>query len=165
MQKTMADLVLRPRRPDDDAFIYRLSEVVFAAYSRSPTAALDTMLREPAARVTVAEQAGAAVGFTVVGIERRDRPFGPWERPALARLNAISVLPGLAGRGLGARLLEHAEIMAEDEEGAVSMTLMTAETNTRARRLFKSAGYSRLFTVEHAYAGGQRGIVMVKALG
>lgn len=163
MQKNMTELVLRPRRPADDAFIYGLGEVVFASYSRSPTAALGTMLGEPGAMVTIAEQAGTPVGFTVVGLERTGRPFGPWARPALGRLNAISVLPELAGRGLGARLLDHAELIAA-QEGAVSMTLMTAETNTRARRLFKSAGYSRLFTLEQAYAGGQRGLVMMKAL-
>jgi hypothetical protein len=41
---------------------------------------------------------------------------------------------------------------------------MTAETNTRARRLFLAAGFQRLLTLEHAYARGQRGIVMTKLL-
>lgn len=163
MRKTTTDLILRPRRPADDDFIFRLSERVFAAYSRHPVGAMATMLHEPGAHTVVAEQAGTEVGFYVIGVERHERPYGPWARPALARLNAISVLPGLHGRGIGALLLDHAEDLARDEE-AVSMTLMTADTNARARRLFTGRGYARLFTLDEAYAHGQRGIVMTKVL-
>ncbi|APR88020.1 hypothetical protein A7982_13369 [Minicystis rosea] len=164
MRKATTDVILRPRRASDDDFIYRLSERVFAPYSIHPMGSLASMLGERGARVVIAEQAFTPVGFYVLGFERRDRPFGPWQRPVLARLNAISVLPGLHGRGIGGLLLHHAESVARDEEGAISMTLMTAETNTRARRLFTSAGYARLFVLEHAYARGQRGIVMTKVL-
>lgn len=164
MRKATTDLILRPRRPSDDEFIYRLSERVFAAYSRHPAGSMASMLSERNARVIVAEQEGAEVGFYVLGVERHDRAYGPWQQPSLARLNAISVLPTLHGRGIGALLLDHAEALARDREGAISMTLMTAESNTRARRLFSSAGYARLFTLDHAYAGGQRGIVMTKLL-
>ncbi|MFT3765818.1 MAG: N-acetyltransferase [Minicystis sp.] len=164
MRKTITDLILRPRRASDDDFIYRLSERVFSPYSLHPAGSMASMLGERGARVVVAEQAHTPVGFYVLGFEQLDRPFGPWLRPSLARLNAISVLPGLHGRGIGGLLLDHAESFARDDEGAVSMTLMTAETNTRARRLFTSAGYAKLFVIEHAYARGQRGIVMTKAL-
>ena len=164
MRKTTVDLILRPRRPSDDDFIYRLSERVFSAYSLHPTGSMASMLGERGARTVVAEQARTLVAFYVLGFERLDRPFGPWQDPALARLNAISVTPALHGRGIGGLLLSHAEALARDDEGAVSMTLMTAETNTRARRLFSSAGYARLFMIEGAYARGQRGIVMTKAL-
>ena len=163
MRKTTTDLILRPRRASDDDFIYRLSERVFAPYSIHPMGSLASMLGERGARVVIAEQAHTPVGFYVLGFERLDRPFGPWQRPALARLNAISVLPGLHGRGIGSLLLQHAESVAR-EDGAISLTLMTAETNTRARRLFNAAGYARLFVLEHAYARGQRGIVMSKVL-
>jgi len=164
MRKTAIDLLLRPRLPSDDDFIYRLSERVFSAYSLHPTGSIASMLGERGARTVVAEQARAPVGFYVVGVERLDHPFGPWQHPALARLNAISVLPALHGRGIGGLLLEHAEELARDDEGAVSMTLMTAESNRRARRLFAAAGYARLFVLDHAYARGQRGLVMTKAL-
>lgn len=164
MRKTTTDLLLRPRRAADDDFVYRLSDRVFAPYSRAPSGSMASMLAEEGARSVIAERAGKPVGFYVLGVERLDRPYGPWERPALARLNAIGVLPSLHGRGLGALLLQHAEALARDEESAVSVTLMTAETNARARRLFASAGYASLFVLDHAYAGGQRGIVMTKAL-
>jgi ribosomal protein S18 acetylase RimI-like enzyme len=197
MRKTTADLILRPRRPSDDAFIYPLSDRIFAAYSVHPTGSMASMLAERDAIVQVAERrydggaetppnppdssgpprsaVGAIVtakrrgfpsgpaGFFVVALERLGRAFGPWARPAVARLNAIGVQPDLQGRGVGRFLLERAEGLAR-AEGAVSLTLMTADTNTRARRLFASAGFHQLIVIERAYARGQRGIVMTKAL-
>ena len=178
MRKTTADLILRPRRPADDGFIYRLSDRLFAPYSRHPTGSMASMLAERGALAFVAEveaevargrrDGGAAetpapAGFIVLGFERLARSFGPWQRPALARLNAIGVQPDLHGRGVGRFLLDRAEALAR-EAGAVSLTLMTAETNARARRLFVAGGFQALFTLDQAYARGQRGIVMTKAL-
>jgi ribosomal protein S18 acetylase RimI-like enzyme len=163
MRKTTADLILRPRRPSDDAFIYRLSDRIFAAFSIHPTGAMASMLSEDDSLVRVAQRGPTPVGFFVLGLERLARSFGPWERPAAARLNAIGVQPDLHGRGVGRFLLDHAEALARGE-GAVSLTLMTAETNARARRLFASAGFHRLLVLDRAYARGQRGIVMSKAL-
>jgi len=168
MRKTTADLILRPRRAADDAPLYRLSDRVFAPYSIHPTGAMASMLAERGALSWVAERANgtskpAVVGFFVLGFEHLARSFGPWQRPAVARLNAIGVQPDLHGRGVGRLLLEHAEAVARDQ-GAVTLTLMTAETNTRARRLFAAAGFQRLLTLEHAYARGQRGILMSKPL-
>ncbi len=172
MRKTTADLILRPRRPADDAFIYRLSDRIFAPYSRHPTGSMASMLSERGAEAFVAEPplTSAATsgrspqaGFIVLGFERLTQPYGPWQRPTLARLNAIGVQPDLHGRGVGRFLLDRAEAVARDA-GAVSITLMTAEPNIRARRLFLAAGFQLLFSVEAAYARGQRGLVMTKPL-
>ena len=164
MRKTAADLIVRPRRPADDAFLYKLSDRIFSAYSVHPAGSMASMLGERGALTRVAEHRGSPVGFFVLEMEHLAHGFGPWRRPAVARLNAIGVQPDLHGRGVGRCLLEHAEALARDE-GAVSMTLMTAETNTRARRLFASTGFQVLFVLERAYARGQRGLVMSKALG
>jgi ribosomal protein S18 acetylase RimI-like enzyme len=163
MRKTTADLSLRPRRPSDDAFIYPLSDRIFAAYSRHPTGSMASMLAERGAVVRVAERPSGPAGFFVVAFERLGRAFGPWAHPAAARLNAIGVQPDLQGRGVGRFLLDRAEALSRDE-GAVVLTLMTAETNTRARRLFTSTGFQTVLSVEGAYARGQRGFVMTKAL-
>jgi GNAT superfamily N-acetyltransferase len=163
MRKTTADLILRPRRPSDDAFIYPLSDRIFAAYSIRPTGSMASMIAEQGALVRVAERQAQPAGFFVVALERLARSFGPWPRPAVARLNAIGVQPDVQGRGVGRFLLSRAEELARDE-GAVSLTLMTAETNARARRLFASAGFQQLLVLDRAYARGQRGIVMTKAL-
>ncbi len=163
MRKTTTDLILRPRRAADDAPIYRLGNRIFAPYSIHPSSAMTTMLAERGARTWVAERSSIMVGFFVLGFEHLARSFGPWQRPSVARLNAIGVQPDLHGRGVGRLLLEHAEVIARDL-GAVSLTLMTAETNVRARRLFAAANFQRLLTLEHAYARGQRGLLMSKPL-
>jgi ribosomal protein S18 acetylase RimI-like enzyme len=122
-----------------------------------------SMLAERDAATCVAEHGEVPVGFFVLGFEYLGKSFGPWSRPAVARLNAIGVEPDLHRRGIGTLLLEYAEAVAR-QRGAVSLTLMTADTNLRARRLFAGAGFQALFTLEHAYARGQRGVVMSKAL-
>lgn len=103
------------------------------------------------------------VGFFVVSVERLGRSFGPWPDPATAHLDAIGVVPDARGRGVGRFLLEHAEEAAR-ALGAVCLSLMTAETNARARGLFGTRGFHGMLTVERAYARGQRGILMTKAL-
>jgi ribosomal protein S18 acetylase RimI-like enzyme len=163
MRKTTADLSLRPRRAADDGFIYRLSDRIFAAYSQHPTGSMASMLAEDGALAFIAERSAVPVGFFVLGFEHLGRPFGPWQRPAVARLNAIGVQPDWHGRGVGSFLLDRAESVARTQ-GAVSLTLMTAETNTRARRLFTGHGYQRILTLDRSYAGGQRGLVMTKPL-
>ena len=173
MRKTTADLSLRPRRASDDGFIYRLSDRIFGAYSQRPTGSMASMLAEGGAMAFVAERGASPlappsrsaepVGFFVLGFARLPRSFGPWQRPAAARLNAIGVQPDLHGRGVGRFLLERAEAVAR-EEGAVSLSLMTAETNARARRLFIGGGFQAVLTLERSYARGQRGIVMTKSL-
>jgi len=163
MRKATTDLFLRAKRPSDEGFIYKLSDRVFAPYSLHPVAAMATMLDEPGSLTMVAFRGASPAGFFVLGVERLTRSFGPWKRPALARLNAIGVEPDLVGRGIGRFLLDHAEDLAR-AEGAVSLTLMTAESNARARRLFEQSGLQPLYVIERAYARGQRGIVMTKAL-
>ena len=167
MRKTTADLILRPRRASDDGFIYRLSDRIFAAYSHRPTGSMASMLSESDAVAFVADRiadrGAQPVGFFVLGFERLARSFGPWARPAVARLNAIGVEPSLHGRGVGRFLLDRAEAVARDG-GAVSLTLMTAESNTRARRLFAGAGFQRTLTLDGAYARGQRGLLLSKPL-
>jgi ribosomal protein S18 acetylase RimI-like enzyme len=163
MRKTTTDLILRPKRPTDDGFIYKLSNRIFAPYSMHPIASMTSMLGEEGSLAMVAVQGAAPVGFFVLGFERLEKSFGPWRRPTLARLNAIGVEPDLHGRGVGRFLLDHAEELAR-AEGAVSITLMTAETNARARRLFSASGFAQLLVLQRAYARGQRGVVMTKVL-
>jgi ribosomal protein S18 acetylase RimI-like enzyme len=156
-------LALRPARADDADFMATLSGRVFAAYSRDPETAVLRMASERGADVFIAEAEGEPVGFGVLESTRYEGDFGPFHRPAVARLEAIAVRPDLFGRGVGKRLLAHAEALAR-ERGAVSLSLLTAENNARARRLFGRHGFQALVVIEGAYARGQRGIAMIKAL-
>jgi ribosomal protein S18 acetylase RimI-like enzyme len=163
MPKTIADLYLRPRFATDDLFLEQLSLRLFSPYTAHPDRATLAMVDERDAVTMVAELGGAPVGFFVVALQRHARAYGPWQKPSLGRLNAIGVVPEHHGRGVGRFLLDEAEATARDK-GAVSMTLMTADSNARARRLFVSAGYQQLYMLQRAYLRGQRGLVMTKAL-
>jgi ribosomal protein S18 acetylase RimI-like enzyme len=44
------------------------------------------------------------------------------------------------------------------------MSLVTASTNARARRLFRRAGYQVLARLDEMYEGGRPGLAMWKAL-
>jgi len=158
-----ADLTVRPKRATDDEFVLGLSQRVFAAYSRDPLASMHGMLEERGAEAAVAQLGRARVGFVLLGYERLARPFGPWQRPVVARLNAIAVRPDAEGRGIGRALLASAEEMAR-AAGAVSIWLLTAENNVRARRLFESGGFLPLVRAPTAYARGQAGITMFRLL-
>lgn len=161
--KPTANLVLRLRKPSDDAFLFRLSERVFAPFSARPASAMAAMVTEPGALTILAQHDLVSVGFFVLGFERFPRSYGPFDRPVLSRLNALGVVPDAQGRGVGRVLLESAEQIAR-AEGAISMMLMTAEINYRARTLFESAGFVHLFVQAGAYAGGRRARVMCKVL-
>ena len=72
----------------------------------------------------------------------RYRPWvysaGPY---AHSYLEELYVLPVLRGRGIGRALLE-AAINAARGEGATHMELGTSETDTAARRLYESTGFT-----------------------
>jgi ribosomal protein S18 acetylase RimI-like enzyme len=160
---TIADVVIRPMQADDYDFVVTLSSDVFGAYTWDPVASTLGMLDEPDAAAAVAELDREPLGFVIVQFERFKRDMGPWKRPVLAHLDAIAVRPELFGRGIGRRLLTHAEELAR-LRGAVSLSLLTARNNTRARTLFASSGFMAVAPILRAYARRQGGIAMLKPL-
>ncbi len=116
-----------------------------------------------ASLVAIAAQGKRRAGFVVVRVEALGRDFGPLSRPSVAHLDAIAVRSNLTGRGIGRQLLEHAEKLA-GEQGAVSMSLLTAEGNKPALRLFSGMGYQALAPFDDVYIEGQQGIAMFKSL-
>jgi ribosomal protein S18 acetylase RimI-like enzyme len=156
-------LIVRPRLPTDDSFLLELGGQAFAKYSRDSRSSMSGMLGERGAETVVAELAGAPVGFALLGYQTLPRDYGPWKRPVAARLNAIAVLPEREGRGIGRRLLSAAEEVAR-ASGAVSVWLLTAETNRRARTLFSSGGFQPVLRLPRAYVRGQAGVTMFKLL-
>lgn len=160
---------IRPARADDAEFLIALSKRVFRQYLSNAAGVMLRMIRNPACEIAVAEGLTRTngpelrLGFVVVNIKTLDRPFGPWPRPSVAHLDAIAVRPNVSGCGLGRRLLLHAEEIARSRE-AVSMSLLTAQTNTRAKRLFQGAGYQLLAPFDDVYDDGGAGLAMWKAL-
>jgi ribosomal protein S18 acetylase RimI-like enzyme len=179
VSETTANLAIRPRLASDDDFVLRLSDRLFAPYSRRPRATVASMLVEPGA-ITMIAESGAELpaagvdrlaaerterraGFFVLTVKRLGKPFGPWDDPATSHLDAIGVRADLRGRGVGRFLLANA-LAAARARGAVSMGLMTADTNLRALQLFAAAGFAHVLALDEAYARGQRGIFMLKPL-
>jgi ribosomal protein S18 acetylase RimI-like enzyme len=64
-----------------------------------------------------------------------------WSGEPEAHLQELYVVPGLRGRGIGRALLE-ATMAAAREAGASGIDLNTGETDTAARALYSSAGFT-----------------------
>lgn len=156
-------LLIRPRVRVDDPFIARLGGQAFRAYAKRPEDVVRGMLDEPDAHAEVAVCDGEIVGFFVLHFEQLRRDYGPLTRPVVARLSAIAVDRLYRKRGVGRDLLGRAlELGAR--RGALSMFLMTAMSNTRARLLFERAGFDDVCVVPSAYVARQRGVVMTRLL-
>ena len=106
------DTAIRSARPDDENFLIALSMRVFWPYAEDPAGIVRRILRRGLHEVAVAVQGETRVGFVAVQIEALGRDFGPWQQPSVAYLNAIAVRPNVTNRGIGRRLLEHAESCA-----------------------------------------------------
>jgi ribosomal protein S18 acetylase RimI-like enzyme len=163
MPEHLANFTIRPSDRGDEAFLHELATLAFSAYSRDPRRAIRSILAERTAEALVAEFDSLRVGFVVIQYEQLAGDFGPWVRPTAARLNAIAVSPQAQGRGIGRRLLERAEEAARGRP-SLSLTLATGEKNTRARRLFTTAGFVPLARLDGYYAGGQSAVLMHRSL-
>ncbi len=156
-------LRFRPLRPVDEAFVTALGRRAFSRWSRDAGRSVAAMIAAPGARAEIVEQDGEPVGFAIVSFERLGRPFGPWPSPSVARLDAVAVASGAQHKGVGRALTRRAEAIAR-EGGAVVMTLMTAEGNLRARRMFGRGGFLPVVKLEGSYANGESSIEMFKPL-
>lgn len=156
-------LVVRDRTSADDYFLTDLCDDAFAEWSRDPTSTVFSMLSSPRAKCFVAELGGDPVGFAVVEMDALKKPFGPWAKPKVGRLDAIAVSLEARQAGVGRRLLAEAEAFAL-REGAVVMRLRTATQNKAAQHLFLRAGYLPLFRVTRGYANGDSAIEMIRLL-
>jgi ribosomal protein S18 acetylase RimI-like enzyme len=67
----------------------------------------------------------------------------PWTGKPEAYLQELYVVPALRGGGIGRALLE-ATMAAAREAGATGIDLNTGETDTAARALYESAGFTNL---------------------
>lgn len=161
--RTTGLVVIRARKSDDDDFIRRLAKTSFARWSQAPGQSIVTMMQSRSAHTVVAEKDGAKLGFAIVSLESLGRPFGPWQRPSVAHLDAIAVERHARGSGIGQVLLAGAEAIAR-EFGAVCMSLKTARTNRSAQRLFGAAGYQVTLEIPDFYRGGQSALAMTKLL-
>lgn len=137
-------LTVRAARKADLDGMARLLAVLFTqeaelhADARKQRAGLRLILDEPKrGRLFVAEAGGEIVGmvsllFTV----------STFLGSRVALLEDMVVAPGLRGRGIGSRLIEHALDQARRMRLG-RITLLTDRTNRKAQRLYERFGFAR----------------------
>lgn len=145
------DIAIRSGSTADAAFIEALAREAFAEYSPASARSTRAMSEAPHARTFVAVRDGTPIGFAVLEV-RRD---------GLAHLDAIAVEAGWRGRGVGRRLLRHAEADAA-ARGATRLGLMTAQANLAALDLFLKEGWRVVRTLPRYYPRGQHALALEK---
>lgn len=165
------DTVIRPARPDDAPVLARLVDIageglpmhLWSRMADPGEQAMDVGIRRAAREdgafsyrnATVIEADGRVAGM-LVGY-RLDDPYDTGdlsELPEVVRplveleaeapgswyVNVLAVLPEFQGRGLGPKLLQLAERRG-GESGATRMSIIVADANPRAARLYEKSGY------------------------
>jgi ribosomal protein S18 acetylase RimI-like enzyme len=116
---------------------------------------LPTWLMHDGVLTHIADEAGVAVGYTMLGFY----PVSGGAIPStglIADLLAVAVSPRCQGRGVGKRLLAHAIEHVRDAQKRLpvyEIKLSVAESNVRARRMFEQFGFT-LVAGEHGYYDG-----------
>ena len=162
-------LTIRPYETRDDDFIAALAHDAFDEFT--PRAVLHTlsMVRRCTTLVALQElRQGPSAGA-------REARTGPrrcarvgfvaveGEEPATLHLNAIAVLRGERGRGIGHRLMLAFEELGR-ERGARRLELCTADYNLAALDLFFRFDFELVARRPRFYGRGQDACVLVKQL-
>ena len=121
-------VVLRVANESDIAALVTLERASFT--DPWDASSFRSLLTATAARLTVAEWAGAVVGYSAV-LRAADE----------AELANIAVAAGVQGRGVGRALLS-AALTAAAAEGVAAMYLEVRESNASARHLYERLGFT-----------------------
>ena len=89
----------------------------------------------------VAVEEGRIVGTATLGLAEAMADPPEYARPGMACFQQFAIEPALQGKGLGSRLLEHAEERAR-ELGAKEIALDTAEGAAHLIRYYEARGYA-----------------------
>lgn len=146
-RRTVADLAIRPARPDDVPAIRPVTRASWrAAYDDLPpedelrsrwerwydSEALEQQISHPDGIFLVTERDGRLVGIA--------HAVPGWDPPELARLY---VDPDVWGEGIGSRLLEET-LEAVSEEGIPRIVLRVHRGNDRAVAFYRARGFDRV---------------------
>lgn len=143
---------LRPARPDDLSTLFAIDQACFPAEIAYSLEDLVWAMIEPNALTLVAESGdGALAGFLI----------GSRERPRVAHIITIDVLPKYRQQGIGNRLMEAAEHQFASQ-GADAVRLEAAVDNFPALRFYHRRGYQVVKTLPGYYPGGLDGLLLRK---
>jgi ribosomal-protein-alanine N-acetyltransferase len=139
---------LRPATAED---VPRLAQLERDAFPDPwDAAAFRSLLRSATNRVTVADDDGLVVGYTVV-VRAADE----------GELANIAVAPERRGRGVGRRLL--ADALTRASADAVSAVyLEVRESNAAARHLYESAGFEAIGRRRRYYRSPDEDAVLMR---
>jgi GNAT superfamily N-acetyltransferase len=122
--------------PDAPAIAGLLGELGYPAGAESIPGRIGRMRAEPGQHLLVAESDGQVVGMATVVVRHvinNDAPFG--------RLASIVVADGWRSRGIGQRLVEHAEEIAR-QTGCNLIEVTSADHRPRAHDFYRRLGYT-----------------------
>lgn len=137
-------LKLRPCRPDDDEFVFRVRKAAFKKYIELTYGPWDEMAQRLMHRDGFRPQDTQiiSVGGREVGwIEIHDRPADLY-------LANIYLLPDTQGRGIGALLIE--KLLERGRRQWRPVTLRVLKVNP-ARRLYERLGFQHDYEIETHY--------------
>ena len=130
--------------------------------SQFSVAAIVERLRRPEGRTTLAERDGHLIAFAEI-VLGATHPLVPQDDAA--ELTRLYVQSPFLRRGIGRRLLAHAEALARTE-GATTLWLTAWVGNARALAFYASQGYEALGSTPYAFEGEVfENTLFAKALG
>jgi ribosomal protein S18 acetylase RimI-like enzyme len=131
---------LRLARADDAADVARLLHDFNTEYDE-PTPDVATLAERTGRLLEEGEIKVLLAGNGPDGLALLRFRAGLWTAGPEAHLQELYVVPALRGRGIGRGLLEATMELARDA-GATGIDLNTGETDTAARALYESAGFT-----------------------
>jgi len=131
---------IRRAAVEDAAEIARLLHDFNSEYSE-PTPGVATLTEHARQLLAAGEMTVLLAGGGPDGIAVLRFRTAIWTGEPEAHLQELYVVPPLRGRGIGRSLLE-ATIAAAREAGATGIDLNTGETDTAARALYESFGFT-----------------------
>jgi ribosomal protein S18 acetylase RimI-like enzyme len=135
-----SQISIRQGSPDDAAAIARLLHDFNSEYSE-PTPGVEALTRYSRQLLDAGEMTALLAGDGPDGISLIRFRTCVWTGGPEAHLQELYVVPSLRGRGIGRALLE-ATMAAAREEGATGIDLNTGTTDTVARALYESCGFT-----------------------
>lgn len=101
----------------------------------------EEMLADPAVRIFIAEEGEEQIGYLLCKlVERPENSFTFTAR--ILHIDQISVRPGAHGRGIGAALMQQAEMLAK-EWGLQRIQLDSWDFNIAAHGFFEHLGFQK----------------------
>ncbi|MEQ8770812.1 MAG: N-acetyltransferase [Phycisphaerales bacterium] len=145
-------MILRGAERADGAGLVAIEAACFGPAERFSTRQVRGLIDNPRARVIVAEQAGAIVGWAAALVRERAASRS-------GRVYSVAVDPACEGRGVG-RGLTTAVLAALEDAGVRRVYLEVRVGNDRAIGLYRSLGFVQVRSLGDYYGPGADGLRM-----